>query len=100
MFLLGCNSFSIADCAAPRESSYACCVQRHQGRNSMDTLTTQECADDELPVVARFEVRRRSYISPAGTPLRKLPVFASDLVLLAALYRAMVLARAFDLKAV
>jgi 2-oxoisovalerate dehydrogenase E1 component alpha subunit len=66
----------------------------------MDTLTTRESADDELPVIARFEVRHRSYISPAGMPLRKLPAFASDVALLTALYRAMVLARAFDLKAV
>jgi 2-oxoisovalerate dehydrogenase E1 component alpha subunit len=57
-------------------------------------------ASEELPVVARFEVRRRSYLSPAGSPVRRLPAFASDTSLLTALYRAMVLARAFDLKAV
>jgi 2-oxoisovalerate dehydrogenase E1 component alpha subunit len=55
---------------------------------------------DELPVIARFEVRRRSYLAPDGTVLRQLPSFASDTDLLVALYRAMVLTRAFDMKAV
>ena len=55
---------------------------------------------DELPVVARFEVHRRAYLAPDGTVLRPLPSFASDPALLIPLYRAMVLARAFDLKAV
>ena len=35
-------------------------------------------ADEELPVIARFEVRRRSYLAPDGTVLRPLPSFASD----------------------
>src|SRR6266852_574847 len=54
----------------------------------------------DLPVIARFEVRRRSYLAPDGAPLRALPSFASDLDLLLALYRGMVLTRTFDLKAV
>jgi pyruvate dehydrogenase E1 component alpha subunit len=66
----------------------------------MQDRTTKEEAGEELPVVARFVVRRRAYLSPTGSPLRKLPAFASDSSLLVALYRAMVLARAFDLKAV
>jgi pyruvate dehydrogenase E1 component alpha subunit len=66
----------------------------------MQDRTTKEGAGEELPVVARFVVRRRAYLSPTGSPLRKLPAFASDSSLLVALYRAMVLARAFDLKAV
>jgi len=57
-------------------------------------------AGEELPVIARFTVRRRAYLAPDGTTLRRLPSFASDTGLLAVLYRAMVLARAFDLKAV
>src|SRR6516162_2225031 len=57
-------------------------------------------ADEELPVIARFEVRRRSYLAPDGTVLRPLPGFASDTAVLIALYRGMVLTRAFDLKAV
>ena len=56
--------------------------------------------DDGLPVIARFEVRRRSYLAPDGTVLRALPSFASDTDLLVSLYRAMVLTRTFDLKAV
>src|ERR1700756_4447127 len=57
-------------------------------------------ADEELPVIARFEVRRRSYLAPDGTVLRPLPDFASDMAKLISLYRGMVLTRAFDLKAV
>lgn len=57
-------------------------------------------ADEELPVIARFEVRRRSYLAPDGTVLRPLPSFASDIGILISLYRGMVLTRAFDLKAV
>src|SRR5215813_1789052 len=57
-------------------------------------------ADEGLPVIARFEVRRRSYLAPDGTVLRPLPSFASDTGVLLALYRGMVLTRAFDLKAV
>jgi 2-oxoisovalerate dehydrogenase E1 component subunit alpha len=55
---------------------------------------------EEFPVVARFEIRRRSYLAPDGRPLRPLPAFASDTKLVVSLYRAMVLARAFDHKAV
>src|SRR6266545_3151930 len=57
-------------------------------------------ADEEFPVIARFEVRRRSYLAPDGSVLRPLPAFASDTAMLLALYRGMVLTRAFDLKAV
>src|SRR5215475_9640805 len=57
-------------------------------------------ADEGLPVIARFEVHRRSYLAPDGTVLRPLPDFASDMSKLLALYRGMALARAFDLKAV
>ena len=57
-------------------------------------------ADEDLPVIARFAVRRRAYITPDGTLLRDLPDFASDQELVVSLYRAMVLARTFDLKAV
>src|SRR3989449_10287438 len=57
-------------------------------------------ADEEFPVIARFEVRRRSYLAPDGTVLRPLPSFASDSSVLISLYRGMVLTRAFDLKAV
>jgi 2-oxoisovalerate dehydrogenase E1 component alpha subunit len=56
--------------------------------------------EEELPVIARFEVRRRSYLAPDGTLQRPLPSFASDTGLLLSLYRGMVLTRAFDLKAV
>src|SRR6266576_2775637 len=56
--------------------------------------------DEGLPVIARFEVRRRSYLAPDSSVLRPLPAFASDTATLLALYRGMVLTRAFDLKAV
>src|SRR5712675_1672389 len=56
--------------------------------------------DEQFPVIARFEIRRRAYLAPDGAGLRRLPSFASDTELLVSFYRAMVLARAFDLKAV
>src|SRR5882724_2094277 len=56
--------------------------------------------DEPLPVIARFEVRRRAYLAPDGSINRQLPAFASDTRLLVRLYRAMVLVRAFDVKAV
>ena len=57
-------------------------------------------ADEALPVIARFEVRRRSYLAPDGTVRSALPAFAADMPTLLTLYRGMVLTRAFDLKAV
>src|SRR5262245_53201183 len=57
-------------------------------------------ADEGLPVIARFEVRRRSYLAPDGSVLRPRPAFAPHSATLLALYRGMVLTRAFDLKAV
>ena len=56
--------------------------------------------DEPLPVIARFEVRHRAYLTPDGSIHRQLPAFASDTRLLVRLYRAMVLVRAFDVKAV
>ena len=53
-----------------------------------------------LPVIARFEVRHRNYLAPDGSINRPLPAFAADADLLTALYRAMVLLRIFDRKAV
>ena len=63
-------------------------------------MTEQAITDEELPVIARFEVRRRSYLAPDGTVLRRLPHFASDTSALLSLYRGMALTRAFDTKAV
>src|SRR5262245_43124783 len=56
--------------------------------------------NEDLPVIAHFDIRRRSYLAPDGKPTGTLPGFARDLNSLAALYRAMVLTRTFDLKAV
>src|SRR6478609_2027082 len=56
--------------------------------------------NQDLPVIARFEVRHRNYLAPDGSIARPLPAFASDPNLLIALYRAMVLLRLFDKKAV
>jgi 2-oxoisovalerate dehydrogenase E1 component alpha subunit len=57
-------------------------------------------ADESLPVIAHFDVRRRGYVAPDGTVRGKLPAFAGDSSALVSLYRAMVLTRTFDLKAV
>lgn len=50
--------------------------------------------------VARFEIRYGRYLDPKGKAVRPLPDFADDRAELVALYRAMVLARRFDTKAV
>src|SRR5713226_6912812 len=59
-------------------------------------MTESGRADEQLQVIARFEVRHRSYLAPDGSIHRRLPAFASDTRLLVRLYRAMVLVRAFD----
>ena len=51
-------------------------------------------------MIARFEVRHRNYLAPDGSIARPLPAFASNANLLITLYRAMVLLRLFDKKAV
>src|SRR5262249_56832718 len=61
---------------------------------------TVEENEQELPVMARFEVHRRAYLAPDGAILRDLPDFGTDQNLIVAMYRGMALARAFDLKAV
>jgi 2-oxoisovalerate dehydrogenase E1 component subunit alpha len=63
-------------------------------------MGAETVADEDLPVIAHFEVRRRSYLAPDGAVRGRLPGFAGDTSLIVSLYRAMVLARAFDLKAV
>ena len=50
--------------------------------------------------VARFEIRYSRFLDPKGNAVRALPDFARDRAELVALYRAMVLARRFDAKAV
>jgi 2-oxoisovalerate dehydrogenase E1 component alpha subunit len=63
-------------------------------------MTKESTANAELPVIARFEARRRAYLAADASVLRRLPTFASDPALLVSLYRGMVLTRTFDLKAV
>jgi len=57
-------------------------------------------ADQDLPVIANFAVRRRAYIAPDGGVLSELPNFASTQSVVVSMYRAMAMARSFDLKAV
>src|SRR5580700_5209808 len=57
-------------------------------------------ADQDLPVIANFAVRRRAYIAPDGGVLSELPNFASNQTVVVSMYRAMAMARSFDLKAV
>src|SRR5206468_9931881 len=65
-----------------------------------DRVTESRRTAEPHPVVARFEVRHRNYLAPDGSIRRPLPAFAADSQLMTGLYRAMVLVRAFDLKAV
>lgn len=51
-------------------------------------------------VIAYFEIRRRQYLNASGTAEGPLPAFARDLSALVPLYRAMILTRTFDAKAV
>ncbi len=60
----------------------------------------QKLIDEQLPVIARFDVRRRGYLAPDGVIRGHAPAFAFDAAALIALLRAMALTRAFDLKAV
>src|SRR5436189_285570 len=69
-------------------------------RSGSDDVASKKMADGGLPGIARFEVRPRNYLAPDGSIDRPLPAFASDASLLASLYRAMVLLRNFDRKAV
>ena len=54
-------------------------------------------ANQELPIIARFEVRRRNCLAPNGSIDRPLPGFVTDAKLLVALYRAIVLLRLLSL---
>jgi 2-oxoisovalerate dehydrogenase E1 component alpha subunit len=56
--------------------------------------------DQALPVIARFAITYRQYLRADGSANGKLPSFAADAAFLIAIYRAMVLTRTFDLKAV
>lgn len=40
-------------------------------------MTESDRADEQLPGIARFEVRRRAYLAPGGSINRRLPAFAS-----------------------
>ncbi|SFI16466.1 thiamine pyrophosphate-dependent enzyme [Bradyrhizobium sp. cf659] len=63
-------------------------------------MASKRVANERLPVIAHFDVRRRNYLASDGSIARPLPVFAADAKLLVGLYRAMVLLRLFDRKAV
>ena len=55
----------------------------------------------EIPTaIAQFEIRYSRFLDPKGNAVRALPDFAANRAELIALYRAMVLARRFDAKAV
>ncbi|KVH79604.1 pyruvate dehydrogenase (acetyl-transferring) E1 component subunit alpha [Burkholderia ubonensis] len=53
-----------------------------------------------MSTVARFHVDYTQYLGPDGEPVQPLPEFAQDPAALLPLYRAMVLTRAFDAKAI
>ncbi len=50
--------------------------------------------------VATFTIEYTRCLDPAGTAVAPLPAFASDPAELVRMYRAMVLARSFDAKAI
>ena len=53
-----------------------------------------------MTTVATFEIGYTQFVNPEGEPTQPLPDFAQEPAALIALYRAMVLARAFDAKAI
>jgi pyruvate dehydrogenase E1 component alpha subunit len=53
-----------------------------------------------MTTVASFEIRYTRFLDPQGEPTQPLPEFARDPAQLIALYRAMVLTRSFDAKAI
>lgn len=53
-----------------------------------------------MTIVASFEIGYTQFLDPQGEPAQPLPPFASDAAALVALYRGMVLTRAFDTKAI
>src|SRR5438105_10926443 len=53
-----------------------------------------------MTTVAHFEIGYTQFVDPQGEPTQPLPAFAREPAALIALYRAMVLARAFDAKAI
>ena len=74
------------------------------------TVLTKVIADAQRPesarpaeaerIAASFEVRYRRFLDPSGKAVAELPTFARDRETMVALYRAMVLTRQFDAKAV
>src|SRR5712691_627213 len=63
-------------------------------------MNDRSIVEDDTSIIARFEVRRRACLAPDGSLRGPLPAWAADPQNLVPLYRAMVLTRAFDLKAV
>src|SRR5258708_11070558 len=59
------------------------------------SMTENGRADEQLPVIARFEVRHRSYLAPDGSIHRRPPSFPPHTRLLVRLYPALGLVRAF-----
>ncbi|MDO3508976.1 pyruvate dehydrogenase (acetyl-transferring) E1 component subunit alpha [Ralstonia pseudosolanacearum] len=53
-----------------------------------------------MSTVGSFQIDYTQYLDPEGQPVQPLPAFAQDVPTLLALYRAMVLTRAFDTKAI
>jgi Pyruvate/2-oxoglutarate dehydrogenase complex, dehydrogenase (E1) component, eukaryotic type, alpha subunit len=53
-----------------------------------------------MTTAASFHIGYTQYLGPDGEPAQPLPAFARDPAALIPLYRAMVLTRAFDTKAV
>ncbi|ABC34294.1 pyruvate dehydrogenase (acetyl-transferring) E1 component subunit alpha [Burkholderia thailandensis] len=53
-----------------------------------------------MTTIASFDIDYTQYLGPDGEPVQSLPAFAQDAAALLPLYRAMVLTRAFDTKAV
>src|SRR6516165_3052789 len=76
-----------------------CAMSPFETTEEIPTITEPRRPPIPTPV-ARFEIRYGRFLDPKGNGLRPLPDFAKDRAELVALYRAMVMARRFDAKAV
>ncbi|EIP84513.1 pdhA [Burkholderia humptydooensis MSMB43] len=69
-------------------------------RRSIDGSASRKTGRPAMTTVASFDIDYTQYLGPDGEPVQPLPAFAQDAAALLPLYRAMVLTRAFDTKAV
>src|SRR5688500_7537529 len=74
-------------------------MRRGHGRGAT-TAGCLQLTEQRMTKVAEFAIEYTHFLDPSGRAAGRLPEFAKDPAALIALYRAMVLTRRFDAKAV